>query len=81
MRENKGLPHYEGWKCEWMPERTTEFPLLRASIWTGLGQAYLEVENKPANLVMSYVADGIFVGGIAVISFPSQACSGEMNAA
>lgn len=80
MKYSKGLPHYAGWKCGWMPVRATESAFLGVSVWTGVRQAYLEVENKRANLFMSHLAQEIFVGGIA-IPFPSHACSGEANAA
>lgn len=38
MRYNKGLPHHEGWKYKWMPERAAKAHFLRASIWLGQGR-------------------------------------------
>lgn len=74
MRCNKGLPSHEGWKCEGIPERDASFSV---SVWTGLGQAYLELKNKHAHLFLSRLALSVgSLGGetTAPLPFPSQEC-------
>lgn len=54
IRYNKGLPHHEGWKYEWMPQRATESFFSKSTCldWVREGRP----GGKPANLFMSHLA-------------------------